>query len=55
MPTQTFTEGNDTFLVNVTDTYNLTFLGGNDTLTVVRGTVDATMDADNDDPLGGLE
>lgn len=48
MPTQTFTEGNDTFTVNVNDVYDLTFLGGNDTLTVIRGTVDATMDADND-------
>ena len=48
MPTQTFTEGDDTYTVSTVDSYVLSFLGGNDTLTVIRGQVDANMGTGND-------
>jgi len=38
MPTQFFTDGNDTFTVTAAGDYNLVFLDGNDTLTVNGGT-----------------
>ena len=37
MPTQTFTTGNDTFLVHTAGTFDLDFLEGDDTLTVQGG------------------
>ena len=38
MPTQAFTESNDTYLVHTAGTFDLDFLGGDDTLTVQGGT-----------------
>jgi Ca2+-binding RTX toxin-like protein len=38
MPTQFFTDGNDTFTVTAAGDYNLVFLDGNDSLTVDGGT-----------------
>jgi len=38
MPTQFFTDGNDSFTVTLAGDYNLVFLDGNDTLTVNGGT-----------------
>lgn len=47
--TQTFTTGDDVYLADQPDTYDLTFLAGNDTLTVNGATsVTAHMDEGND-------
>ena len=50
MPTQTFTTGDDTFIIPAgAGTYDLTFLAGNDTLTVNGGdSTVAHMDEGND-------
>ncbi len=48
MPTQFFTNSNDTHIVNTAGTHDLIFLAGEDTLTVFQGTVRAAMGEDDD-------
>jgi Ca2+-binding RTX toxin-like protein len=49
MPTQTFTSGNDSFVVRAAGTYDLAFLGGEDSLTVIGGTFTTAHMGDDDD------
>lgn len=46
--TRTFTDGIDRFAVQTADTYDLNFLGGDDTLIVQAGTTTAHMGSGND-------
>jgi Ca2+-binding RTX toxin-like protein len=49
MPTQTFTTGNDTFVVHTAGTFDLDFLAGDDKLTVQGGTSTTAQMGDGND------
>jgi Ca2+-binding RTX toxin-like protein len=49
MPTQSFTSGNDSFVIRDPGTYDLNFLAGEDVLTVIGGTFTTAHMGDDDD------